>query len=104
MTPVTHSNGSHSLPAPRPPTRSPPKSHSRLRHDLSFLAPGGGSHRVPRAEEAAGLKAAGEAAALPRQDARIGTDARTHAVQPVMSGHSPGPGPAPGKDRPKLSF
>lgn len=59
-------------------------------------------------EEAAGLKAAGDAAITPEPDsrvrARIRTDDSTHAVQPVVSGHGPGPSPAAGKDRLKLSF
>lgn len=61
----------------------------------------GGSHLVPRVEEAVGLKAARHVAVLPKQDtrtrARIRADARTHAVQPVVSGHGPGPGPASGE-------
>lgn len=101
MNPVTYRNGSHLIPAPRARAHSPPKSDSRLQHDLSFLAPAGRSHLVPRAEEATGLKAAGDAAILPKQDtrtrARICTDAHTHAMQPIVSGHGPGPGPAEGR-------
>lgn len=108
MNPVTYRNGSQLPPAQRLRAHSPPKSSSRLQHDLSFLAPAGESQLVSHGEEAAGLKAAEDAARLPKQDARtrarIRTDVRTHAMQPVVSGHGPGPGPAAGKDRLKLSF
>lgn len=82
MNPVTYRNGSHLLPAPHPRAHSPPKSDPKLQHDLSFLAPAEGSHLVPRAEEAAGLKAAGDAAVLPKQDARVRVYARTRAHMP----------------------